>query len=327
MGRTWANAAIWITGGVAAWGIAVSSAIDMATLLAAGNVAQDKFAIDAGSIVSGVAAGGFLFRGIRKDVAAVIPIDPDNPVHALALVLAVILFGTQATALLFTDVLTIYATQPSQTLAGTFLDELPLLLLALAGVGLYVRRKLPDAAGRLGLVRPAWWHVVLALAAAGVFLAALQGFDAANHLLLPTLAARVDATEQHLFGELAGTNWVGIAVLGLLPGICEDLLFRGALQPKIGLLPTALLFTSIHSQYGLSIDLAGVFVIAVSLGLIRRYANTTTSMSAHIAYNLLAGINLAGTALYAAAGVEVLLLVAAGYGVWRWRSQARPAAR
>ena len=325
VGKTWANAATWITGGVAAWGIVVSSAIDMATLLATGSATQEKFAIDAGSIVSGVAAAGFLFKPIRKDVSAYIPIDPDNPVHTLALVLAVILFGTQATALLLTDVLAIYASQAPQTLAGTFLDELPLLLLALAGVGLFVRRKVPEAAARLGLARPAWWHIVLALAAAGVFLAALQGFDAANHVLLPGLAARIDATDQHLFGQLAGTNWIGIAVLGLVPGICEDLLFRGALQPRLGLLPTALLFTSIHSQYGLSIDLAGVFVIAVCLGLIRRYTNTTTSMSAHIAYNVLAGVNLVGTVLYAAVGVEVVLLAAAGYGVWRTWRQARPA--
>lgn len=324
VGKTWANAATWITGGVAAWGIAASSAIDMASLLAAGNVTQERFAIDAGSIVSGVAAAGFLFKPIRKDVAAFVPIDPDSPVHALALVLAVLLFGTQATALLLTDVLAIYGTQPPETIAGTVLNQLPLLLLALAGVGLFVRRRLPEAAGRLGLVRPAWWHVVLALAAAGVFLAALQGFDEANHLLLPGLAARIDATDQHLFGQLAGTNWVGIAILGLLPGICEDLLFRGALQPRLGLLPTAILFTSIHSQYGLSLDLLGVFVIAISLGLIRKYTNTTTSMSTHVAYNVLAGINLAGAVLYMAVGVEVLLLVAAGYGIWRVRRQAQP---
>ena len=300
----------------------------MATLMATGGVTQERFAIDAGSIVSGVAAAGFLFKPIRRDVAAYIPIDPDNPVHALALVLAVILFGTQATALLLTDVLAIYATQAPETVAGTVLDQLPLLLLALAGVGLYVRRKPSVAAIRLGLVRPAWWHILLALAAAGVFLAALQGFDEANHLLLPGLAARIDATDQHLFGQLAGTNWLGIAVIALLPGTCEDLLFRGALQPRLGLLPTALLFTSIHSQYGLSIDLAGVFVIAVCLGLIRKYTNTTTSMSAHITYNLLAGINLAGTALYVGMGLEVVLLAAAGYGVWRvWRvrRQAQPA--
>ena len=327
VGKTWANAATWITGGFAAWGIVVSGAIDMAGLFAHGGVTQSKFAIDAGSIVSGVAAAGFLFKPIRKDIAAYLPIDPENPVHALALVLAVILFGTQATTLFFTDVLALYMAQAPQTLLDTLFDELPLLLLALAGVGLFVRRRWPEAAARLGLVLPTWWQICLGLGAAGVFLVALQGFDAANHWLLPDLAGRVDATDQHLFAQLAGSSWLGVAVLGLLPGVCEDLLFRGALQPRLGLVPTALLFTSIHSQYGLSLDLAGVLVIALSLGLIRKYTNTTTSITAHIAYNLLAAISLAGTVLYAAVGLEVLLLAAAGYGIWRVRRESGLAAR
>jgi membrane protease YdiL (CAAX protease family) len=327
VGKTWANTATWITGGVAAWGIAASGAVDMGLAFAQGGVTQSRFAIDAGEIVSGVAAAGFLFRPIRKDVAAYLPIDPENPVHALALVLAVVLFGTQATTLFFTDVLALYGAQPPQTLADTFLDELPLLLLALAGVGLFVRRQWPEAAVRLGLVRPAWWQICLALGASGVFLVALQGFDAANHWLLPDLAGRVEATDEHLFAQLARSDWLGVAVLGVLPGVCEDLLFRGALQPRIGLVPTALLFTSIHSQYGLSLDLAGVLVIALSLGLIRKYTNTTTSISAHIAYNLLAAISLAGTVLYAAAGLEVVFLAAAAYGIWRVRRESRLAAR
>src|SRR5437868_15305765 len=184
---------------MAVWGVAVSGLIDLIGGLASTTVSQDKFAIDAGSIVSGVAAGGFLLRPIRRDVAMFLPIDPDNPVHALALVLAVILFGTQLTSLVFTDVLSALDRQPPQTIVDTFLDELPLALLALAGVGLFVRRKAADAAGRLGLLRPAWWHLALAPAAAGLFLAVLTGFDAANQALLPDLAKHIDATDSHLF--------------------------------------------------------------------------------------------------------------------------------
>jgi uncharacterized protein len=329
VGKTWANVATWITGGVAAWGIAASGGIDLATAFASGGATQTRFAIDAGSVVSGVAAGGFLLKPIRQDVAAVLPIDPDNPVHTLALVLATVLFGTQVASLAFTDVLALYQSQPAQTFVDTFLDELPLLLLAVAGVGLFVRRRWGESAARLGVVRPAWWHMVLAVAAAGVFLATLQGVDAANHYFLPGVAGRVDATNEHIFGQLANANYLGIAVLGLLPGICEDLLFRGALQPRLGLVPTALLFTSIHTQYGLSLDLAGIFVIAICLGLIRKYTNTTTSVATHVTYNVLGGIvplvglTGPGTLLYAAVAVEVVLLGVAGYGVWRvWRARA-----
>ena len=88
----------------------------------------------------------------------------------------------------------------------------------------------------------------------------------------------MDQTTQHVFAGL--DNPLGIAALALFPGICEEILFRGALQPRIGLLATALLFTSIHTQYGISLDALSVLVVALGLGLIRRYTNTTTSVSA-----------------------------------------------
>ena len=110
--------------------------------------------------------------------------------------------------------------------------------------------------------------------------------------------------------------WLGVAALALLPGICEELLFRGALQPRFGLLPTAVLFTSIHSQYGISLDLVGIFVIGLSLGLIRKWTNTTTSMTAHVSYNLLAGVTLGGSVLYAAFALDAVLIAVACLGIW-----------
>jgi CAAX protease family protein len=315
VGKTWANTAAWIVGGLAAWGVVAGSGVDLADMLTTGKLDQARFAIDAGSIVSGVAAAGFLLRPIRRDVAAYLNIDVDNPVHTLALVLAVILFGTQTSSLVLTDVLGALGTQQPQSLADVFFDELPLLILALTGVGIFMRRPLAESAERLGVVRPAWWQVIVGIAAAGIFFAIVVGFDTANHYLLPTTAHRVDTVNSHLFGELATAGWLGIVALALLPGICEDLLFRGALQPRIGLVPTALLFTSIHSQYGLSLDLAGIFVVALCLGLLRKWTNTSTSMTAHVTYNLLAGISLAGPYLYVAIAAEVVLVGVASVAV------------
>ncbi len=322
VGKSWANVATLIVGGLASWGLVVSSAADMAVLVAT-KVDQTTFVVDAASIVSGVAAGGFLLKPIRNELAAFLPIDPDNPVHVLALILATILFGTQAASIVFTDVLGFIAAQSPETLLGAFLNEVPLLVLAAAGVGLFVRRDVRASGERLGFVRPAWWHIVLALAAGGIFLAVLTGFDVANHALLPALARRVDAVNEHAFSQLVNSGWIGVATIALLPGICEDALFRGALQPRLGLVPTALLFTSIHGQYGFSLDLAGVFVVGLCLGLIRKYTNTTTSMTAHVTSNLLASISLAGTLLYAAVGLEAALVGVAALAIWRNRV-ARP---
>jgi len=285
---------------------------------------QAAFAVDAGTIVTAVAAGGFAFKPIRKDLAAFLPIDPESPVHALALALATIFFGTQVTFIAFTDVLAADNAQPALTLLDLFLNEIPFLILALAGVGIFIRRTAPGTAVRLGLVRPAWWQMALALAAAGAFFALGQESDVLSHAWTPDVARRVDATTQHLFGQLG--NPAGIAAVALLPGLCEEILFRGALQPRIGLVATALLFTAIHTQYGASVDTVAVFLIAIGLGLIRRYTNTTTTCVTHISYNLLVGIGIAGAALKAAVVLELALVLVTAYSVWtRRRGAGAPA--
>jgi membrane protease YdiL (CAAX protease family) len=282
--------------------------------------AQSRFAVDAGFIVTGVAAAGFVFRPIRRDIAGFAAIDADSPVHALALSLAMVFFGTQVTFIFFTDVLAADKAQPPLSIADLFLNETPFLILAVAGVGLFMRRKVADAASRLGAVAPAWWHTALALAAAGVFFAVAEGSDALNHVVAPGVARNVDATTQHLFGQLSGP--LGVAAVAVIPGICEEILFRGALQPRIGLVATALLFTSIHTQYGFSVDTAAIFLIAVGLGLVRKYTNTTTSCTCHVGYNLLAGIGIATPALPVAIGIELVLVAAAAVGIWTRRRPA-----
>ncbi len=294
--------------------------LDLLTAPSMSRLTASTFAVDAGAIVSAAAAAGFLFKPIRRDAARALPIDPDNPVHALALVLAVTLFGMQVTALVFTDLLATIGAQPPQTLLDTLLTEAPLFILAAAGVGIFIRRRVPAAASRLGLVRPAWWHVVLSIAAAGVFLAVAIGLDSASHVLTPDVARRVDATSQHVFGRL--TSPLDVAALAVLAGVCEELLFRGALQPRFGLIPTALLFASIHSEYGFSLTLAAVFVLAIGLGLIRKYLNTTASMTAHVSYDLLAGSSIGGAAMYGAIAIEAVLVAVTMYALWSRRRRA-----
>src|SRR5207253_1763402 len=169
VGKTWAAVA---TPALAALPAVMTGLVGVLDLLGAptgatGLSRQATFAVDAGTIVTAVAAGGFAFRPIRQDLAALLPIDPNSPVHALALVLATIFFGTQVTFIAFTDVLAANNAQPALTLVDLFLNEVPFLILALAGVGVglayFKRRTVPEAMTRLGLVRPAWWHLALAL--------------------------------------------------------------------------------------------------------------------------------------------------------------------
>ena len=275
-------------------------------------------------MATGLVAAALASKPVRERAARIIPIDPDNPVHSLALVLAVILVGTSAASILFTNVLGADQQLPPLTLGDLVAQELPFLLLALAGIGIWVRRDLRASAARLAIVVPAWWHVLLALAAAGAFYAFGLGAHWLATILTPDLAARVDASSQHLFGGLsAGAG--GILALALIPGICEDVLFRGALQPRFGLVLTAFLFAAIHTEYAFSIDALSIFVIALGLGAIRKYTNTTTSSTCHVAYNLLVGLNLAGTALNVGIGVELALALALGVVIWSMRRRSAEA--
>ena len=330
VGKPWANVATPILAiyapviAVLAGGLDLFASQFGTSVLSSDLSAQARYAVDAGFVVTGMAAAGFVFKPIRRDMAAFLQIDPDSPVHALALSLAVVFFGTQVTFIFFTDVLAADRSAPPLTIADLFLNEAPFLILALAGVGLFLRRNGTAAGSRLGLVVPAWWQIALALAAAGAFFALADGADVLNHLWAPDVARKVDATTQHLFGQLGDP--VGIAAVALIPGICEEILFRGALQPRIGLFPTALLFTAIHTQYGLSMDTLAILLIAVGLGLIRKYLNTTTSCACHVSYNLLAGFGVAGAAFAPAIAIEAVLVVAAAYGIWSGRRGRRPAA-
>ena len=322
VGKRWAGEATFILAGGSAATTFIFGVLDLAEagITGSGSAAHNSLGLDLGIMSTGVIAASLAAKPVRERVSRIVPLDPDNPVHAFALVLAVILFGTQVSSILFTNVFAADQAGAPLTVFDLLAQEAPFLILAAAGVGLYIRRSAAGTAERLGLVVPRWWHVALALAATGVFFVFGQLMAGLSHAWSPTVAHQVATTTQHIFGGLG--NPLGIAAIALAPGICEELLFRGALQPRLGLLPAAMLFTSIHTQYGVSLDAVSIFAIAIGLGLIRKYTNTTTSCISHISYNLLAGIGIGSDLLGIAAAFEVGLIVLVVYVIWSRRHRA-----
>ena len=320
VGRPWAGHAIGLLAGLTAGVIFLNFALDLAAgvslvRIGAGEQAQR---VDLGIMFTAVLAATIASKPVRERVARVIPIDPDSPVHAYAVVLVVIFVGVQLASILFVDLLAADQSQAPLTLADLLAQETPFLIMAVAGVGLYIRRNASGAAKRLGLVVPSWWQVVLALAATGAFFVFIQSLDGLSHQWTPQVAHRVDQTIQHVFGGLNGP--LAIVALAVVPGICEEILFRGALQPRIGLIATAVFFTLIHTQYGISLDTLAVFVVALGLGLIRKYNNTTTSAICHVSYNLLVGVGITDSQVGPAAAIEIVLIAVAAYAIWsNWR--------
>ena len=159
---------------------------------------------------------------------------------------------------------------------------------ALAAVGLWVARTPRETWARLGLGRMGVreWLV----AAAG--LAALTGLNGslewAERTWLPELWRQDQAMGELITRDMA----LGTAiVLGVSAGVGEELLVRGALQPRTGLLWASLLFAVAHVQY----TWFGMLVIAllgVTLGLVRRHANTTAAIVVHSLYDIVAAFGL-----------------------------------
>lgn len=261
-------------------------------------------------LVTGAAAALLIAEPVRTELARVIPIDPRSAVHASALILSTVVVGSQLANQLAVDVLSQQAsTGAALTPQDLVAQEVPFLLAAALGVGLFIRRSPSAALDRLGLVWPTPWQLALGLGAALLFFVFGTGMDMLDHKIAPATAQKVQAANQHLFGHLGSP--LGIATIALSAGICEEALFRGAMQPRLGILWTAIVFTAVHTQYGLSLDAAAVLVLAIGLGLVRRFTNTTTSTACHVVYNSLVGVGVTGFLL----GWTVVigfLLVAAG---------------
>jgi membrane protease YdiL (CAAX protease family) len=322
VGKSWSRIAIGVLTGIVAGAIFLLGALELAgaPVFAQDLTGSARLGREVGTMATGFAAAALVAQPVRERLARILPINPENPVHALAVSLAVIMLGLTATVIAFTDVLATIQAQPPLSLGDLIIQEIPFLILGIAGVGLFIRRNVRDSAARLGLVVPAWWHLALALAAAGAFFVFAGGVDALSLAVTPNQGQRVQSVVQHVFGNLL-TNPIAIVALAVVPGICEDVLFRGALQPRFGLLATAVLFAAIHTEYGLSFTLLGVFVLAIGLGLIRKYTNTTTSALCHATNNLLMGFGIAGSLVAVAIGAEVVLAGFAAYGLWIHRKR------
>ncbi len=216
----------------------------------------------------------------------------DPPVFLALWLFAIVLANNVVSVLIFTQVPDIAELFPSGRLSPgmVFISQVPFLVIAVLGVGLGVRRNFRQTLTRLGYgpISPRQLGVVAGFVLLALVLSFL--FDALFAYLQPDLYRTVG----NLSGSLFSTQGLGLVsailfalLLGLGAGLGEETLFRGALQPVLGILPASVLFASMHIQYGPSVLLVYIFLLAVGLGLLRRHINTTASFLAHAAFNAL----------------------------------------
>jgi membrane protease YdiL (CAAX protease family) len=128
------------------------------------------------------------------------------------------------------------------------------------------------------------WHLLLGLAAGG-------GLIAVSRLWVHyTRMGR--ALAQHLAEILGPLSGASVAMLALASGLGEEVFFRGALQPRVGLVIASLLFGLAHLVPRRELaPWAGFAVLAgVLLGALFEYTgNLLAPATAHVLVN---GVNL-----------------------------------
>lgn len=250
-----------------------------------------------GMVVPAILGMVLLLKPVRRWVARVTAIDPEHPVHAVALSLSMLAFVSLAmtmgvglgnlSAQLAQQVEE--TGQPAVSLAALWAQAAMLLLMALVGVGWLSRRTFGDTLARLGIVRPTLREVLIAAGVAVALVPVVMLVEGIAQMGGFGVGQDVESLTEEIIGPLFASP-VGILSIGLAAAIGEEPIFRGALQPRFGLLLSSVIFALVHSQYGISLATLIVLGLGLVLGILRQRYNTTTAIVTHAIYNSLLGV-------------------------------------
>lgn len=217
---------------------------------------------------------------VRAALLRPLGLSPASPVHAVtaaALVVAVV-----SSLLLFIELqdagtasIPFYATD---SIIAISTDA----ALALAGIGFLLTRDGRAALDRLDLRPLRWPQVGWACGAAVAFHAAVAVLDWTESLVLPGL----HALEDRFSYEFVGIPFLlGAVLVSMAAGVGEEVLFRGTLQPRLGIGLSAALFAVLHVQYQVP-GMLMIFAVGVALGLLKQRMSTTFTVIVHVVYDL-----------------------------------------
>ncbi|NCN64854.1 MAG: CPBP family intramembrane metalloprotease [Candidatus Altiarchaeum hamiconexum] len=208
-------------------------------------------------------------------------IESENPRHYFALLLFLYILFAAVISFLWTSETGqgIFKTEINArfNILDVVINELFYLAIAIFGYGYLTRRNLKETLNCLGIKKPDFSNIVF-------------GFSAGIGLIFIVIIFGL--IFQHFGIGEENTDWIknlisiqNAFIIGLSAGICEEILFRGALQPKFGIILTALLFTFLHTQYPALWILFMIFAIGIILGYVRKITNTTTAIIVHSTYD------------------------------------------
>jgi membrane protease YdiL (CAAX protease family) len=238
--------------------------------------------------ITGAVAMALSIGKVRQLLAQIMPINPGSPVHSLALILSVYLISYMTLLLSQGGLSGLADSAEPAPLFSVILQGLLFVLVAMFGVGFIIRRRGRELAHRLGLERPTLKQLAVAVGLILVLVLLQACAGLVWGYLNPDQSELIEEVSAVLFTEI-DTVWEWL-FLALATGISEEVLFRGAIQPALGLGFTSVLFALIHIQYGFTPVTLFIVLLAIVLGLVRRYYSTTITIFIHVGYNFVLGM-------------------------------------
>ena len=237
-----------------------------------------------------------LLPPVRRLLARLLPMDAGSPVHAVALSLSALI----VIQLLFTlgiglnNLAESLAAQEaagstSATLSGLWAQQVLTAVFAFFGVGFLIRRDWSATLQRLGLVVPSLGNIAVGIVVGLGMVPLVMLIEQVSSQFNIGIDPSVQKLTEQLLGPLFNSP-LGIITLGVAAALGEETIFRGAVQPRFGIVLTALLFALVHSNYGISLSTLIVFLFGLLLGIVRKRTNTSTTMISHALYNMSLGI-------------------------------------
>jgi uncharacterized protein len=278
---------LYLVFGIAAAGFATVGA---ATVLLSERLAEETdaqlFGVRSGifMLAMGTVIGVSLLNPFRALLARVVPIDSRSMSDMVGLIvmMAVCTFMVWTIDLTFADEngADEFAAVGEMTL---ILQAVLLVAIGYFAVGGAINRDWTNTRQRLGLTMPTSRQVVISIALIiPMFIVSAIG-GVLTDIFQPGFTDSIDEIMGEVTGDLVTVQ--GAILIGLSAGIGEEILFRGAIQPRFGILFTSIVFTLIHVQYGFSFVLLGVFLTSIILGIQRKKMNTTCCIITHATYN------------------------------------------
>lgn len=221
-----------------------------------------------------------LLPAFRRDLARVTPMDARSPIDMVGLSIVLAFIGFFLFQYAFNP-------EPQDTgdisIAYLLSQFVFMIALAFVLVGTGQWRAPRESLDRLGLKRLSARQSGIALLAVPVAFFVMGIGGALTAWLQPDFNHEIQQTTEEITRNVSSI--AGAIFFGLGAGASEETLLRGAIQPRYGIWMTSLLFALLHSQYGISFVLVGVFCMGLLLGLLRNRVNTTAAILTHAIFN------------------------------------------